>query len=227
MNIMAKLRTYSFWVSILLHIVLLLLFTVFITWNHKEKKHTVPPYVPAYTYTPKVSSYKAPTQPSQPQQAAKKTTELMPPKKDGSIMSAKKARIEKTNFSQSLLAASLTSLKQEQMNSLAKSTPDEPALLIGDMSQESDPLIKLMGHSLSAHFRYPDTEGRLGIKGKVLIGLTLYPDGHFGDIKIVQSSNNHNFDSAALYASNTAPTIYGVDRFISQPKHFVIGFIFN
>jgi TonB family protein len=117
-------------------------------------------------------------------------------------------------------------LQQDQIQSLQAKKSADPIYLIGDMSQAADPLIKLIGKALSAHFRYPDTPGRLGIKGRALVGLTLHPGGYFTDVSLLESSQNHELDDAALYAVNQAPLVAGADRFINHPKHFVIGFIF-
>ena len=98
---------------------------------------------------------------------------------------------------------------------------------MGDLNQVADPIVKLLGRSLSAHFQYPDTEGILGIKGKVILELILHPNGNITGIRMLKSSHNQNLDSAALYAANTAPTVLGADKFLSTPMRFVIGFVFE
>jgi TonB family protein len=133
----------------------------------------------------------------------------------------------KNLIQKSFLADSLNMLKNDQMNEISKKKEADPILLIGDDTQPADPLIKLLGRSLSAHFRYPRMAGQLGVTGRVIIALTLHPEGYYSDVQMVQSSDNQELDTAALYAVNSAPTVEGADRFISQPKHFVIGFVFD
>jgi TonB family protein len=99
--------------------------------------------------------------------------------------------------------------------------------MIGDDHAPADPLIKLIGRSLSAHFRYPRMAGELGIRGRVIVELTLHPEGYYSDVQMLKSSDNEDLDAAALYAVNSAPDVIGADHFISKPKHFVIGFVFN
>ncbi len=128
----------------------------------------------------------------------------------------------------SILDMSRETLRQDQFKSfLSNHNEAEPILLIGDANVEASPLVKLMARSLSANFNYPKQEGSFGIRGKVIAKIVLHPEGYFSDIQILQSSNNDNFDAAALYAINKAPRVVGVNHFLSTPKSFVIGFIFN
>src|SRR3990167_720667 len=230
-----KLPTPSFWLSVLVHLLLLASCLVVITFQQEEKTKTpnlyVPAYIPSYTYTGSVA---APTQPSSsPRKQTAATTHSTTPRKSLADLSASpdKAQASAAATSHisldSILSSTQTVLKQNQRDTLNSTKNSEPIYLIGDMDGIADPLIKLLGTALSANFSYPKMEGELGIKGRVLVGLTLHPEGYISDIQILGSSNNHDFDSAALYAVNQAPAIPGADRFLSEPKHFVIGFIFR
>src|SRR5438477_525236 len=95
-----------------------------------------------------------------------------------------------------ILIALLTKPEQEKKEA-------DPILLIGDDSHPADPLIKLLGRSLSAHFRYPRMAGQLGITGRVVISLTLHPEGYYSDVQMMQSSDSQELDAAALYAVNS------------------------
>lgn len=218
-NIAKKLLKNSFWLSLLLHL-LLFFFSIAIILQPEENKkrpHYYVPPVPSYVYTGKINPFSQ--QPSQV--AAQNNTRSS---KNNSLM--KKTSPSKGIHQQSMLAASFAMLQNEQFKSLNKPKNTEPILMIGDENEIADPLIKLIAKSLSAHFAYPKTEGMLGIKGRVLVEFTLLPKGTFIDIQMVQSSNNKNLDAAALYAANSAPTVFGADRFLSEPKHFVVGFVF-
>lgn len=244
----------TFWLSVLLHLLLFIAIISFITLPDKPEKspeltHKLPhDYVPAYTYTgsikPSFSSrpqQTAPkTQPAEtaPVKPAKNITENSPAvesyqnaKHSQSVIQVKKIKTpmpapKKTRQVKSLLSDSLNLLREDQMRDLTKARESEPIFLIGDDSAPADPLIKLMGRSLSAHFRYPRTAGELGIKGRVLIELTLHPEGYYSDVRMVKSSSNQDLDAAALYAVNSAPDVIGADRFITKPRHFVVGFVF-
>lgn len=204
-----RLQRRTIWWSLLFHALLLLIFSLSILFpTHSKPPHD---YVPAYVYKGQIipSTFSAATNQSQSQQRSEPT--------DAHGIKPK-----------SILASSMQMIEQNQIKAVRASLKDEdPILMIGDSTHFSDPLIKLIGHALSAHFDYPHTEGELGIKGEVGIGMTLHPDGHFSDIQIVASSHNEDFDAAALYAVNNAPIIVGADRFLTEPKHFVIGFLFR
>jgi TonB family protein len=217
-----KVLKHTFWLSILLHLLFLATLSIVIVFEPEEKKapHY---YVPSYVYKGAIT----PT----PTMAAPSTKNTPPKQK--MQQTRRQTRTQKpVDTSQhgilppSMLATSLTTLQQNQFKDIAKPKESEPVLLIGDQNEVADPLIKLMGRSLSANFRYPETEGRLGIKGRVILELTLHPQGHISDIHLVKSSENKNLDAAALYAANTAPLIEGADRFLDHPKRFVIGFVF-
>lgn len=218
----------------------------------KKKQEKLPHYyVPSYTYTgsikPSVNNLNIqhkqvmknslPTDPKKINQKTDKNIEtkkaqdatfrkstlyLQKIQKFKQEIKPKKARLPQ----QSLLAASFEMMKQEQLKEVTKTRENEPIYLIGDDNAPADPLVKLIGRSLSAHFHYPRLAGELGIKGKVLIGLTLHPNGYYDDIQLIQSSYNQDLDAAALYAVNTAPIVEGANHYISRPKHFVVGFVF-
>jgi TonB family protein len=127
----------------------------------------------------------------------------------------------------SMLAASYEFLQENQRKMVTSTRYNDPIYLIGDTAKYPNLLVKLLAYALSANFHYPEIAGRFGIKGKVIIGMTLYPDGHLSDIEILSSSGDLNLDNAALYAVNRASKIKKAHQFISQPKHFIIGFVFK
>jgi TonB family protein len=209
----------GFILSILLHLLLLAFCIASAIHFQVKTKQQKPPhyYVPAYTYTGAIQPSVAKTETSNnSEKAAEKNDQKnLPTEKNGV-------------FNKSVLALSRQVIQQESIQSAVKNLKNsEPILLIGDEHQVADPLIRLVGRSLSAHFKYPEVEGRLGMNARVLIGMTLHPEGYFSDIEVLKSSNNQNFDSAALYAINSAPRVVGANKFISEPKYIVIGFVFR
>jgi TonB family protein len=251
-SIIKKISRHSFWLSVLLHLlVLFFLFKILTTPPPEEKSkafNTPTPVVPAYTYTGSIK-------PSSPGQATQNSHN---PEKSTATNNEKAARATKPSehlekisslnktgdlapsvkrmpkpktktaiTSASLLADSFNMLKEDQLKEMTQSNEYEPIHLIGDDDAPADPLIKLIGRSLSAHFQYPHAAGQLGIKGRVIIKLTLHPEGYYSHVQMLKSSDNQDLDAAALYAVNTAPRVVGADRFISKPKRFVIGFVFK
>lgn len=222
-SIKKRLLKHSFWVSLLLHALLLLSFAIVIVLQpEEEKKHPQIQQVPSYVYKGSIKPSAPPVSAKSMQQSpSPQVAEKSHPKPNDKPVS------KHGTYPKSILAASLATLKQEQIKAMTMSKESEPILMIGDDATYSDPLIKMIGRSLSANFKYPDTEGMLGIRGRVIVEFTLHPEGHITDVHMTKSSNNHNLDAAALYSVNKAPTIEGANRFLSQPTHFVVGFIFS
>jgi len=237
-SVIKKIVQNGFWLSVLIHLLLLLsILTLMTSTPEQENKHSLPHYfVPAYTYTGSIKPSAA-VQKNQrniqgeKRESAENTEKMQSVEHTESRVSVAKALnkipTKRIHRQKSFLSASFDMLKDEQMREVSQKTEADPIYMIGDDSQPADPLIKLLGRSLSAHFGYPRTAGELGIRGRVIIGLTLHPEGHYSNVQMLQSSNSPDLDAAALYAVNSAPRIEGADRFIDKPKHFVIGFVFN
>lgn len=240
----------GFWLSVLLHLLLLLAFLTLMTAKPRQKEEEPPLphyYVPAYTYTgsikPSSAVQKSQSHQKNASQPKTKVSERTDTTENTEQMQSventlstlrvpkilKKMPAEKISkpIRKSFLADSFNMLKEDQMREVSEKKESEPIYMIGDDSQPADPLIKLLGRSISAHFGYPRMAGQLGIRGRVIVELTLHPEGYYSNVRMLQSSQNQDLDAAALYAVNSAPRIDGADRFISKPKHFVIGFIFN
>ena len=219
----------SFIIALLLHLLFFLsVSTILILQSEEEKKQEklkVPAYVPSYVYTGTVS----PPTKTQIAQKASASTSASTSSFQNKVNSQKTITAsEKPQRERSVLEMSHDFLQNNQFQAeIQRNKAVEPMLLIGDMSEYADPLVKLIGRSLSANFRYPKMEGSFGVKGRVLVEMTLSPDGYFSDIRIVQSSDNQDFDAAALYAVNKAPLVRGADRILSAPKRLVVGFIFD
>lgn len=231
----------TFWLSIVFHVFILIYLLLLLKPPPVQENKTLLPhyYVPAYTYSGSIKPAALPREKKSSQTPHQETsTEPNPVEtaqkadRQESIIHVlkvvNKKPASKTHLSpESLLADSFNFLKNEQMRELSDSDEPDPIYLIGDDSQPADPLIKLIGQSLSKHFKYPRMAGELGIKGRVLVKLTLHPEGYYSNVQIIKSSRNDDLDAAALYAVNAAPRVYGADRFISKPKRIVIGFIFE
>lgn len=243
-SITKKLTHNNFLLSILLHLLfllVLLIISTIITLNPTEKTKKSPElYIPSYVYhgamtpppqsTPIQSKLEQKTEtPSQP--AAEPLTQKIENKSGTLPAREKNVSVSKQHpFQQkSVLDMSRSFIQHQQVDAALDrlNNTEPPILLVGDKHAIVDPLVKLVARSLSAHFRYPQIEGTFGARGIVYIELVIHPEGYFSDVQIVQPSDIQDFNTAALYAVNTAPTAVGVDKFLPQPKRFVVGFIFE
>lgn len=232
-----KLLINSFLLSVLLHLLLLLSFAIIIFQPEEKKKSPNLQVTPTYYYSeplpPKtLQSLPATAVPSQQQS---KPTPVTPLQQDKSPLKRnelpqqveKNISPEKDRVEKSVMSATRQVLRENLRHAIKSIKDEDPIYLIGDENVPTDPLVKMIGKALSANFEYPKVAGEFGITGRVLIGLTLHPEGNFSDVQLLKSSNNNDLDAAALYAVNTAPNVAGAERFLSEPKHFVVGFIFK
>jgi TonB family protein len=229
---------YSFWIVLVLHILFLLFITTEIVFLPEGKDHKVPyrvpreqaqHYVPSYVYSGSIKPTlaKTSTEETSPSKTIP-TTKKMP--SNEKTLAESKYGINKSNAAKqpSILNMSRSVIQNDYASAALNSArAEEPILLIGDPSRIVDPLIKLLGRSLSAHFSYPHIAGVFGVTGRVYVRLVLHPEGYYSDVQIVRSSENEDFNRAALYAINQAPTVVGANKFLKEPKEFLIGFIFD
>lgn len=215
----------SFWLSLLLHALFFCFITTNIIFSQQEKPKKSPNlYVPSYVYTGKIAPAIQSRMVAQKEQPTIQKKTYTEPAKQEMAVQPKQSNASK----KSLLAASLDALRDEtRQNVMNANKNNEPIYLVGEENAVSDPLIELLGKALSANFAYPRMAGEFGIQGRVVVRLTLHPEGFLSDVEMLESSNNRDLDAAALYAVNSAPTIIGADRFLGKPRRFVIGFIFK
>lgn len=218
--------------SLLLHLLFVASITTVILTTPEDEEEKKPPnlFVPSYVYKGGIT----PTTPLAANVASPKSLEKMtsanaePSSTPISEPEAnKKIIVRKNNVSLASIMASTQNILQANKLKGLNTAVTEPIYLVGDLSQAPDPLIRLLGKALSANFRYPREAEILGIRGRVLVGLTINPKGYLSDVQMLQSSNHNDLDAAALYAVNSVTTIPGTHKYLSQPKHIVIGFIFR
>ena len=242
LSVPPKLSQNSFFLSIILHILLLcflLSISTVMTFRPKEVQKPPQLYLPSYVYRGAITPppvIRTQTKPSvtQPDTSENNATQIQKAQnKTGTLPSGTQAKSESRTknplFQKNILAMSQHLIQQNQVDSALNNmnNSEPPILLIGDKQSIVDPLIKLLGRSLSANFHYPKIEGNFGVRGRVYVGLVLHPEGYFSDVEIVEASEIQDFNAAALYAVNTAPRVVGADKFLSGPKRFVVGFIFD
>jgi len=214
--------------SLLLHLLIFLSMTRVIFFEAEPAPVEHQNYVPAYT----TASATAPPMQAQVAQPIQSTLNYTRQAQKQAVSDNKPEKSYANSphgiYHQSVLAMSRDILQQNQFAAAINHNRNAaPMLLIGDSSRPSDPIVEAIGRSLSAHFNYPRMEGSFGVKGRVLVEMVLHPEGYYTDVQIVQSSNNSNFDAAALYAVNTAPRVVGIDKVLTKPMDFVVGFIFD
>jgi len=204
------LQQHGVWVSVLLHFLFLMSFSlVFVrTLPHdNEKKPGLD--IPAYVYKPDAKTL-AKSQPS-----AKSKPVMDPPEEKPAL---------KSEIATKANTSDVRTAKQYTTVNASKSS--EPVHLIGDKTV-SKPLLTLLGKALSAKLVYPKIAVDFKIKGVVLVGFLLHPDGQITDTEVVESSEKGVLDEEAFAAVKAMSPVKNVGEFLKEPKYLVVGVIFG
>ena len=224
-------RDYALGLSLLAHLLFLitLVTVVQFEWSKKPVINQQPNSVSAYTVaaTPMSAAQPAP----QPTQASTTKTEQAPPKQDKTIVlnPIKPKPQPKTSAARAAKPAS----KREITFSTASPPIDlthpydrEPLRLIGE-SKIVQPLVRMLARAIGPHLFYPRVAAEFNLRGVVLVGFTLHPEGYITDTRIVKSSDSGVLDDAARSAVMRAGSIGNVSEFVNAPEFLVIGVIFG
>jgi TonB family protein len=113
-------------------------------------------------------------------------------------------------------------------NMMETSRPQEEAVhLIGDKHTPAKPLMKLIGKALTAHLIYPSIAKDFNVKGSVLVGFLLHPNGEVTEAQLIHSSGAQVLDQAALTGVKTMSPINNVSPYVKQPRFLIIGILFR
>ncbi|SRR5579883_1761153 len=205
-------QRHSVWLVLLCHILLLLNFS-FIWLPARTFEQEKGPELNINSYVYHETNTAAPAL----QQTAQKANP--PPKEE-----PQKEGIEKP--APNTLSTSSSSQASNQPNVVKISSDENPVHLIGDKNVNK-PLLVLLGKALSAHLAYPKIAVDFNLRGVVLIGFTVYPDGHVTNVQLVKSSSAQVLDNAALAAANAMSPVKNVNLYLNQPKSLVVGIIFG
>lgn len=102
----------------------------------------------------------------------------------------------------------------------------EPLHLIGE-SKIVPPLVKIIARALSRHLFYPRVAAEFNLRGVVLVGFVLHPEGYVTGAKVVKSSGAGVLDDAARDAVGAMSPVGDVHEFVGIPEFMVIGIIFG
>lgn len=214
---------HSIWISLLLHILFMLSFTL--VWSHaEEEKHELPSYLPSYV---------APSQPQQQSAAAVPQQEQVPTlvqpqevKPDG-LLKSKPKQIQKQQASKmSKPSKRVTFSREDQPINISRREDADPIHLIGE-TKIIKPLVKILANALHKHLFYPRTAADFNLRGVVLVGFVLHPEGFVTEAKVVKSSGAGVLDDAARSAVGSMSPLPNVSEYIQGPEFLVVGIIFG
>lgn len=221
----SKVRTIQYaclLLSVLLHVLLFMTFSAVFTFSPKPLPKVSEEYLPAYLD----QSHNQQAMETQSGSAVQ-SQPLATPKKMQTAENGieKPIPIAKTTPTPAEKRAAMHQLNQ----AMDVRAPDEgdPVHMIGDKNKAVQPLLKLLGISLTHHLRYPKSAVDFNIKGTAVLGFTLYPDGHITNIELLQSSHAGVLDQAAVNALAAVSPLKDTSRFVKKPQYMVIGIMFG
>lgn len=207
-----RIAKYSFWLAVLMHLLFFAsVSVVFLTAEELPPPKAPDLYIPAYTAPSEQASMPDMKQTSKPNKA------IEDKKIDASGVIAAKSR-EKQH--------TLAHFKPGAQQTLTLPQTEEPVHLIGDEKVDKS-LMVLIGKALSAHLSYPKIAVDFNLRGRALVGFTLYPDGHVTELQLVKSSGASVLDTAVLDAVNAMTPLKNVAEYLTEPQYMVIGVIFG
>lgn len=201
-NLTNKFERYSLWIALIIHLLLLLFFSVQFAPVVKIPIQPIQ-YVPSYFYDEENKSLSV-TQHS--------TTKNIPVSKNG----IKKPATSNNNVQSDSITQSQS---QSQENTQA-------VHLVGKTKLDK-PLIAILGKAITAHMDYPKIAMDFNLKGTSYVRFILHPDGRVTNVELIKSSTADLLDDAALAAINAISPVSNVSQYVTKPEVVVFGIIFN
>lgn len=208
---------HGFWLSLLGHLLLWSGFSF--VWFHQPdlEKHPelyIPSYIASAEQIPQPASLPA-VQPTE-----KPTVEQKKPTSKNGIEKPAKPKAPSPPPTPHASAPS----KYQAMS--PASLEEQGVHLIGDEKIDKS-LRTILGKAISQHLYYPRSAIEFNVRGTVLVGFTIYPDGRVTDVQLVKPSNAGILNVAALEAIQHISPVEGVGEYVTAPRFLVVGIIFG
>lgn len=225
-----KMGVVTFWLSLLLHFLLLLGFSIKLIWwlppDEKDlpSMYVPPAFVPSYMYRePSPSQPVAKAMPkSEPQPPPKKTDLALTKPKPPTATPRQEEIAEYPPKSQSARAQ-----PQSQPQPVSLNDKNAEAInLVGD-KKVVKPLLAILGRALAQHLFYPRIAIDFNLHGISYVGFMLHPNGLVSNVRIVKTSGEDILDKAAVTGVSAISPVRNVDPYIKKPEFIVAGIIFK
>lgn len=224
-------QRHTIWLSLLGHLLLLTSFTLvlFFAPKHELPSSSAPAAVPSYlAQTPEAPAaaeepvMKASSQSEQqmqetPKETAKEGIEKPVSMKAASQKTAKPAKPQRREmrFSRDAVPEDITNPMDQ-----------EPLHLVGD-SKIIKPLIKILARALARHLTYPRVAAELNLRGVVVVGFVLNPEGYVTEVRVMKSSGTGVLDEEAREAVSAMSSVGDVHAYVEKPEFMTVGIIFG
>jgi len=233
-------KRHTIWLSLLAHLLLLLSFAIFVvTAPRDEMPSTSPQSIQSYL-TP---SPPAPPAPPSVQETATAPATPLPPVQAPPLEKAEPKKTAKDGIEKPIavpVQETRTASKPKPSSAPHKPTfardavpeditnpqDEEPLHLIGE-SRIIKPLVAILARALSRHLSYPRVAAELNLRGVVLVGFVIHPEGYVTEARVVKSSGTGVLDDAARDAVGAMSPVGDVHEYVSAPEFLVVGIIFG
>ncbi len=211
-------QRYSLAIAVLFHLLLLFGMTYVVTirlQEHRKPGLDIPPAIESYVYNNAVNSpAEQPQVPKLPGQQINAAVRQHDAQRPNPVAS----NADRPDLSM------LRKVKQFNVMNVSRKT--EPVHLIGDKNVAA-PLLVLLGKALTARLVYPKIAIDFNVRGLVLVGFVLHPDGTISDSQLVRSSGAGVLDNEAMRALNAISPVPDVSPYLNEPRFLVIGILFG
>lgn len=210
-NNLRVLQRASFLMALLLHLLLLLSFSIVLVFQ-PQKEETPALFIPSY-----ISQNIDKEVVKQPQQkVVDDQEEKQFPEKNEKEGLASKSHTKKSRSVES----------SDNAESATPAKAIDGVHLIGKKKLD-DPLIKILGQAIGRHLIYPRIALDFGLRGTAYVGFNIRPDGIVTDVRLVQSSNAGVLDEEAVRAIRQMSPVGKVDEYVKETRYLVVGIIFG
>lgn len=226
-----KIQRHTLWLSLLGHLFMLIGFTFVLAMTpHDMPSSDAPQSVPSYLSP----SPEAPAAPAQDQKVEPKPEPQPKPEpkqvdKDGIEKSVAK-KTEQTQAASKISSkfdpSTVSFSKDTVPENITNPRDNEPLRLVGE-NKIIKPLVKILARALSKHLVYPRVAADFNLRGVVLVGFVINPDGYVTEARVVQSSGAGVLDDAARDAVGSMSPVGDVREFVPAPQFLVVGIIFG
>jgi TonB family protein len=218
---MEIIKRHGLWVSLIGHLLFLTGFSFLWLpqWDTDKRPNL---YIPSYVASPEqlpkplIKASEPPLE--QPKTEQKPIEQKKPTSKQG---------IEKPAPAKPQTTTGKTAAPAKQYQTISSpSLAEQGVHLIGDEKIDKD-LRTVLGKAISQHLYYPKSAIEFNVRGTVLVGFTLYPDGRVTDVQLVKPSSAGILNVAALAAIRDISPVAGVAEYVQAPRFLVVGIIFG
>lgn len=191
-----------FFISMLVHLLMLVNFVSFAFLYTPEVKHNAEKYLPAYIYQPKNNPITPPTPIKQTTKAEKPVQKKL----DRSSIATERRREDESisAFQPSSQSFASTRMQMRQLKS--------------DKSVDK-PLLRLLYEATVQQLVYPQIAISFRETGVVRIKFLIHPNGQVNNVAMLRSSGYEPLDNAALDAIRAISPVRNVGVYINKPEY--------